>query len=78
MCCGGAEDGTTTAHGADPARVGQDSMRDLKDETGKAYGEEFFAVAAEGEFNVVVFFHRRGPFAPSASTAGVLSPSSRA
>jgi signal transduction histidine kinase len=52
--CGDAVDGTTTAHGGDPARVGQ-SMRDVTDETGKKFGEELIAAAAEGEFNVVEY-----------------------
>jgi signal transduction histidine kinase len=52
--CGNAADGTTTAHGADAARVGQ-SMRDLTDKAGKKFGEEFYSVAAEGEFDVVEY-----------------------
>jgi signal transduction histidine kinase len=52
--CGNAADGTTTAHGADAAQVGQ-SMRDVTDRVGKKFGEEFYRVAAEGEFNVVEY-----------------------
>jgi signal transduction histidine kinase len=55
--CGDA-DGTTTAHGADAAVVGQ-SMRDVTDKAGKKIGEEFYAVAAEGEFNVVEYMWPR-------------------
>jgi signal transduction histidine kinase len=52
--CGDAADGTTTAHGANSALVGQ-SLREIKDKAGKPIGEEFYAVAAEGEFNVVEY-----------------------
>jgi signal transduction histidine kinase len=52
--CGAAADGTTTAHGGDAAQVGQ-SMRDITDKAGKKFGEEFYTVAAEGEFNVVEY-----------------------
>lgn len=52
--CGAAADGTMTAHGANSALVGQ-SLRDIKDKAGKPIGEEFYAVAAEGEFNVVEY-----------------------
>ena len=52
--CGDAADGTTTAHGADTAQVGQ-SMRDITDKAGKKFGEEFYTVAAAGEFNVVEY-----------------------
>jgi signal transduction histidine kinase len=52
--CGDAADGTTTAHGGDAAQVGQ-SMRDVTDKAGKKFGEEFYRVAAEGEFNVVEY-----------------------
>jgi signal transduction histidine kinase len=52
--CGDAADGTTTAHGGDAAQIGQ-SMRDVTDKAGKQFGEEFYRVAAEGEFNVVEY-----------------------
>jgi signal transduction histidine kinase len=55
--CGDA-DGTTTAHGADASQVGQ-SMRAVTDKAGKKIGEEFYAVAAEGEFNVVEYLWPR-------------------
>jgi signal transduction histidine kinase len=51
--CGDA-DGITTAHGADGALVGT-SMGDVTDKAGKKIGEEFYAVATEGEFNVVEY-----------------------
>jgi signal transduction histidine kinase len=51
--CGDA-DGTTTAHGGDAALVGQ-SMRAVTDKAGRKIGEEFYAVAAEGEFDVVEY-----------------------
>jgi len=52
--CGDAADGTMTAHGANSALVGQ-SLRDIKDKAGKPIGEEFYAMAAEDEFNVVEY-----------------------
>jgi signal transduction histidine kinase len=52
--CGDALDGITTAHGADPALIGQ-SMRDVTDKAGKKFGDEFYTVAEEGEFNVVEY-----------------------
>jgi signal transduction histidine kinase len=55
--CGDA-DGTTTAHGADASQVGQ-SMRAVTDKAGKKIGEAFYAVAAEGEFNVVEYLWPR-------------------
>jgi signal transduction histidine kinase len=67
--CGDAVDGTTTAHGANSALVGQ-SMRDIKDKAGKAIGEEFYAVATEGEFNGVEYvWPRPGETAPSPKTS---------
>jgi signal transduction histidine kinase len=56
--CSSAADGTVTAHGANPALVGQ-SIYDLTDAAGKKFGEEIHAVAAEGEFNVVEYFWPR-------------------
>jgi signal transduction histidine kinase len=52
--CSSAADGTITAHGADPALVGQ-SIYEMTDATGKKFGEEIDAVAMEGEFNVVEY-----------------------
>ena len=52
--CGDAADGSITAHGANSALVGQ-SMRDIKDKAGKPIGEEFYSVAAEGEYNAVEY-----------------------
>ena len=67
--CGDALNGMTTAHGADPARIGQ-SMRDLKDEAGKPIGEEFYAVATEGELSVVEYvWPRPGETEPLPKTA---------
>ena len=54
----GDGDGTTTAHGADAAQV-RHSMRAVTDKAGKKIGEEFYAVAAEGEFNVVEYLWPR-------------------
>jgi signal transduction histidine kinase len=69
--CGDALNGMTTAHGADPARIGQ-SMRDLKDKAGKPVGEEFYAVATEGELGVVEYvWPRPGETEPSPKTAYV-------
>lgn len=63
--CGDAADGTMTAHGANSALVGQ-SLRDIKDKAGKPIGEEFYAVAAEGEYNVVEYvWPRPGETEPS-------------
>ena len=63
--CGDVADGTMTAHGANSALVGQ-SLRGIKDKAGKAIGEEFYAVAAEGEFNVVEYvWPRPGETEPS-------------
>ena len=47
-----------TAHGADPAFVGQ-SIYDMSDAAGKKFGEEFHAVAIEGGFNVVEYLWPR-------------------
>jgi signal transduction histidine kinase len=54
VACSNVGDGTVTAHGADPAMVGQ-SIYDLTDAAGKKFGEEIHAVAVEGEFNVVEY-----------------------
>jgi signal transduction histidine kinase len=63
--CGDAMDGTMTAHGANSDLVGQ-SLRDIKDKAGKPIGEEFYTVAADGEFNVVEYeWPRPGETEPS-------------
>ena len=54
VACSSAADGTVTAHGADPAMLGQ-SIYDLTDAAGKKFGEEIHAVATEGGFNVVEY-----------------------
>ena len=55
--CGGP-DGITTAHGANPAMVGQ-SLRALTDKTGNKLGEAIYATAAEGKFSVVEYLWPR-------------------
>ncbi|WP_119681585.1 cache domain-containing protein [Indioceanicola profundi] len=52
--CGGP-DGMFTAH---PTLVGK-SLRDLKDKTGKALGEEIYKTAEEGEINEVSYMWPR-------------------
>lgn len=52
--CGGA-DGNFTAH---PTLVGK-SLKDLKDKTGKALGEEMYKVAAEGKTAEVMYMWPR-------------------
>jgi signal transduction histidine kinase len=47
-------DGMITAHGGNPAMVGQDA-RALIDKNGKKLGEEILTVAVEGKFNVVEY-----------------------
>jgi signal transduction histidine kinase len=54
VACSSAVDGTVTAHGANPTLVGQ-SIYETTDATGKKFGEEFHAVAREGEFNIVEY-----------------------
>jgi signal transduction histidine kinase len=54
VACSSAVDGAVTAHGANPTLVGQ-SIYETTDATGKKFGEEFHAVAREGEFNVVEY-----------------------
>jgi signal transduction histidine kinase len=54
VACSSAVDGTVTAHGADPTLVGQ-SIYDTTDAAGKKFGEEFHAMAREGEFSVVEY-----------------------
>ena len=52
--CADAAAGITTAHGGNPALVGQ-SLRDLTDAAGRNIGEEISRAAAEGELNVVEY-----------------------
>ncbi len=52
--CGGA-DGKFTAH---PKLVGQ-SLKELKDKTGKAFGEEIYKVAQEGKISEVPYMWPR-------------------
>jgi len=52
--CGGP-DGTFTAH---PTLVGK-SLKDLKDKTGKALGEEIYSTAKEGEVKEVNYMWPR-------------------
>lgn len=52
--CGGP-DGNFTAH---PKLVGE-SLKDLKDKTGKAFGEEIYAKAKEGEIAEVLYMWPR-------------------
>lgn len=47
--CGGP-DGNYSAHGAKPALVGQ-SLKDLKDKTGKPIGEEIYHIAEPGKIS---------------------------
>ncbi len=54
--CG--KDGIMTAHGANASMVGQDTMP-LKDKTGKAFVQEMYAVATEGEFKLVDYMWPR-------------------
>ena len=51
-------DGTITAHGGNPAMVGQDA-RALIDKNGKKLGEEILAVAVEDKFTVVEYMWPR-------------------
>jgi signal transduction histidine kinase len=53
--CGNVGDGMSSAHGSEPWRAGTASLREQVDVNGKKYGEEFYAVAKEGEFNVVEY-----------------------
>lgn len=54
--CG--KDGIMSAHGANPQLVGQDAMA-WEDKTGKLFVEEMYALATEGEFNVVEYMWTR-------------------
>ena len=51
-------DGKITAHGGNPAMVGQNA-RALIDKNGKKLGEEILTVAVEGKFNVVEYMWPR-------------------
>jgi hypothetical protein len=63
--CGGP-DGKFTAH---PTLVGH-SLRDLEDKTGKAFGEEIYEVAEEGEIAEVTYmWPRPGEEEPVEKTA---------
>ncbi len=53
--CGNVDDGMSSAHGVEPWRAGKASLREQVDVNGKPYGEEFYAVAEEGAFNVVEY-----------------------
>jgi signal transduction histidine kinase len=66
--CGSA-DGTFSAHGANKALVGQ-SMKDRKDPTGKAYGQEFYKDAQAGKFAEVSYmFPKPGETTPVAKSS---------
>ncbi|NIR82994.1 MAG: chemotaxis protein, partial [Gammaproteobacteria bacterium] len=54
--CG--KDGIMSAHGANPSLVGQDTMP-LKDKAGKAFVQEMYGVATEGEFKLVEYMWPR-------------------
>jgi signal transduction histidine kinase len=54
VACSSAADGTVTAHGANPAMLGQ-SIYGLTDAAGRKFGEGIHAVATEGEFNLVEY-----------------------
>ncbi len=51
--CGGP-DGTYTAHGASPGLVGK-SLKQIKDDSGKAVGEEIYKAAHEGRISEVAY-----------------------
>ena len=51
--CGGP-DGKYTAQGVNPALVGQ-SLKDLKDKSGKAFGEEIYKSAQRGKVEEVSY-----------------------
>jgi len=55
--CGGP-DGKFTAHGANPALVGQ-SLKDLKDKAGKPFGEDIYKDAAAGKVSEVSYMWPR-------------------
>lgn len=52
FCAG--PDGKFTAHGANPALVGQ-SLKDLKDKAGKAFGEQVYKDAQPGKLEEVSY-----------------------
>ncbi len=53
-----SENGIITAHGAKPSLVGQDAMS-WTDKAGKAFVHEMYAVATEGELNLVDYMWPR-------------------
>lgn len=68
--CGDAS-GNFTAHGANKSLIGQ-SMKDRKDPTGKAYGEEFYKEAKPGKFSEVPYmFPKPGETTPVAKESYV-------
>lgn len=71
--CGKLNDGMVSAHGAAPLRVGQINMRNDTDATGKKYGEEMFAVAREGEINIVEYVWPRPGESEPVSKASYVS-----
>jgi signal transduction histidine kinase len=61
--CGGP-DGNFTAHGANKSLVGQ-SLKDRKDTSGKAFGEEFYKEAKPGKLDEVSYmFPKPGETTP--------------
>lgn len=68
--CGG-EDGSFSAHGANPALVGT-SLRDLQDKAGEAFGQKLYDSAKEGEFQEVQYmWPRPGETEPSPKSSYV-------
>jgi hypothetical protein len=68
--CVGAGDAKTTAH-ADPRILGRD-VRDFKDATGKAFGDEIYTTAREGQITSVSYmFPRPGSTEPVAKESYV-------
>ncbi len=56
--CGGP-DGNFSANGAKPELVGQQSLKNLKDKTGKPIGEEMYKSAAEGQIKEIDYLWPR-------------------
>jgi signal transduction histidine kinase len=68
--CVNASDARTTAH-ADPQIIGRD-VREFKDPTGKAFGEEIYTTAREGRITSVNYsFPRPGSTTPVAKESYV-------
>jgi Single Cache domain 2 len=68
--CVNASDAKTTAH-ADPSILGRD-VRDFKDATGKAFGEEIYKNARDGQITSVSYmFPRPGTTVPVAKESYV-------